>query len=108
MKAERVSGPDSTAAADAGNFLTQNGNTLTFSPDRNYTGSSIYYRITITSVEVGSKSVINFVQDFEKESKPVDVTEENRIEAANGSGSDGGAGGDTGSESNSGSGGETP
>jgi hypothetical protein len=53
---------------------------------------------------VGSKSVINFVQDFEKESKPVDVTEANRIESAIGSGS----GGDTGSESNSGSGGETP
>lgn len=109
VKAERASDPEATATADAGSFLTQNGDTLIFSPDRNYTGSSIYYRITVTSVEVGSKTVINFVQDFENEAKPVDVvTEGNQTEAGSGSGSDGGAGGDTGSGSDSGSGGETP
>jgi hypothetical protein len=65
MKAERVSGPDAAAAADAGNFLSRNGDTVTFNPDRNYTGAQIYYRITVTSVEVGTKTVINLVQEFE-------------------------------------------
>ena len=66
VKAERVSGPDAAATADAGNFLTRNDDTVTFNPDRNYTGAQIYYRITVTSVEVGTKTVINLVQEFEE------------------------------------------
>jgi hypothetical protein len=66
IKAERVSGPDAAAAADAGNFLSDAGsNMVAFRPDRNYTGAQIYYRITVTSVEVGTKTVINLVQEFE-------------------------------------------
>jgi hypothetical protein len=71
VKAERVSGPDAAATADAGNFLTRNGDTVTFNPDRNYTGAQIYYRITVTSVEVGTKTVINLVQEFEEKPQSV-------------------------------------
>ena len=67
VTAERASDSEATATNDAGNFLTQVGNTLIFSPERNTTGENVYYRITVTSLEVGTKTEINFVQRFEKE-----------------------------------------
>ena len=108
VTAERASSAGSTATADASNFLTQDGNTLYFDPGHNYTGANVYYRITVTSVEVGSKSVINFEHGFEKEPEPVvfpteEPTEESgsgageeagRTDSADGDGADSGSGGE--------------
>ena len=74
VTAVRASELGSTATADASNFLTQDGDVLYFAPGRNYTGANIYYRITVTSVEVGSKTVINFTHCFEKEPEAGSVT----------------------------------
>ena len=63
--AERSTDLEGTATADASDFLQKTGDVLTFSPERNYTGGKIYYRITVISREVGTKTVINLVQEPE-------------------------------------------
>ena len=114
VTAERASDLNSDATADASDFLTRTGNKLRFTPDRNYTGAKIYYRITVSSVEVGAKTVINFVQGFEKEpeagSRPADRVEEERddsdTDAETGSGTDSST--DSSTETGSDTGSETP
>ena len=108
VKAERVASPDSTAAADAGNFLKEDGEKLVFEPERNYTGANIYYRITVSSVEVGSKTVINFVQGFEKEPESTTPSTESSAEKTPAPSEDAGSdtGSDTGSDAGSNTGGE--
>ena len=103
VKAERASSLGATATADAGNYLTQIGDTLLFNPGNNYTGANIYYRITVTSNEVGSKTVINFEQSFEKEPEPIIVPEGEGEGIGSESDSDSGDGADAGSGSDSGS-----
>ena len=73
VTADRASSPNSSATADASDFLTQIDDVIYFDPGTNYTGASIYYRITVTSDEVGTKTVINFEQSFEKEPEPEPV-----------------------------------
>jgi hypothetical protein len=112
VKAERASDPEATATADASDFLTQDGETLYFNPGHNYTGANVYYRITVTSDEVGSKTVINFEHGFEKEPEPVILPSEEMgdesgtdagsgdgAESADGAGSAAESGADSGSDS---------
>lgn len=68
---------ETDAGKNVDSYLSVNGESVTFKPPANYSGSNINYRVTIASKEVPScKSVIHVTVQFEEKPEPENKNDE--------------------------------